>query len=213
MKYRLITWEGILVATLFLWGCASPLQATQAPVPPTGTNQVNQPAITPTVTQPVGPPTAPPTGSGQDVQLAASPTAQPTAEPLPTQPPISADVLDVQASGEPNAYQFSVTIFSPDQGCQQYADWWEVLNTDGELLYRRILLHSHTDEQPFTRQGGPVPIAADTVVWVRAHMNTGGYGGTAFTGSVQDGFQQADPGADFAPNVEEQPPLPEGCAF
>ena len=81
----------------------------------------------------------------------------------------AADVIGVQVSGAPGAYQFNVTIKSPDTGCQQYADWWEVVSEDGRLLYRRVLLHSHVDEQPFTRSGGPVPIQADTVVWVRAH--------------------------------------------
>lgn len=45
------------------------------------------------------------------------------------------------------------------------------MSTDGKLLYRRVLLHSHVDEQPFTRSGGPVPIQTDSVVWVRAHMD------------------------------------------
>ena len=124
-----------------------------------------------------------------------------------------ADVLSVTASGEEGAYRFAVEIRSPDLGCEQYADWWEVVSEDGELLHRRILLHSHVTEQPFTRSGGPVPIDADTVVWVRAHMNVGGYGGTAFKGSVNAGFQQAELDPDFAAGLEETPPLPEDCAF
>lgn len=106
---------------------------------------------------------------------------------------VQADVIAVQASGQPGAYQLNVTVKSPDTGCKQYTDWWEVVSTDGKLLYRRVLLHSHVDEQPFTRSGGPVPIQADTVVWVRAHMNTGGYGGMAFNGSVTTGFKQVCP--------------------
>ena len=104
---------------------------------------------------------------------------------------VQADVIAVQASGSPGAYQFNVGIRSPDKGCAQYADWWEVVSTDGKLLYRRVLLHSHVDEQPFTRSGGPVPIQPDTVVWVRAHMNTGGYGGAAM-----------DKAALSSPNIE-----------
>ena len=96
---------------------------------------------------------------------------------------VTADVLAVQATGQPGAYEFSVSIRSPDKGCAQYADWWEVVSKDSKLLYRRVLLHSHVDEQPFTRSGGPVPIQPDTVVWVRAHMNNSGYGGIAFMGS------------------------------
>jgi hypothetical protein len=125
----------------------------------------------------------------------------------------AADVIGVQVSGAPGAYQFNVTIRSPDTGCQQYADWWEVVSEDGRLLYRRVLLHSHVDEQPFTRSGGPVSIQAGTVVWVRAHMNTGGYGGVAFKGSAKAGFKQAVPDAEFAVGLAKQAPLPDGCDF
>jgi hypothetical protein len=126
---------------------------------------------------------------------------------------VTADVIAVQVSGQPGAYQFNVGIRSPDKGCAQYADWWEVVSADGKLLYRRVLLHSHVDEQPFTRSGGPVLIQADTVVWVRAHMNTGGYGGMAFQGSVKTGFKPAVPDSGFATGLARQQPLPEGCDF
>ncbi len=123
------------------------------------------------------------------------------------------DVVAVQTSGSPGAYEFNVTVKSPDTGCQQYADWWEVVSTDGKLLYRRVLLHSHVTEQPFTRSGGPVPIQADTIVWVRAHMNTGGYGGMAFKGSVRSGFKPAALNPGFSAGLASQPPLPDDCDF
>ena len=124
-----------------------------------------------------------------------------------------ADVLAVQVSGEPGAYQFAVEIASPDTGCEQFADWWEVFNEDGQLLYRRILLHSHVDEQPFTRSGGPVNIAVDETVYVRAHMNTTGYGGVVMQGTVQEGFEPAEVEASFGSDLERVPPQPEDCAF
>jgi len=126
---------------------------------------------------------------------------------------IVADVISVGTRDEPGSYNFSVEISSPDTGCEQFADWWEVLSEDGQLLYRRILLHSHVTEQPFVRSGGPVEIAADEVVWVRAHMNIGGYGGQVFKGSAAAGFQPAEPGPSFASGVENLDPLPTGCAF
>lgn len=126
---------------------------------------------------------------------------------------VQAEVISVQVSGEPGTYKFTVGIRSPDTGCEQYTDWWEVVSEDGKLLYRRVLLHSHADEQPFTRSGGPVPIQSVSVVWVRAHMNTSGYGGKAYKGSVKSGFAAADPGKDFAANLAYQPPLPNGCDF
>jgi hypothetical protein len=122
-------------------------------------------------------------------------------------------VTAVEVSGEAGNYRFRVTIASPDTGCDQYADWWEVVGEDGTLHYRRILAHSHVNEQPFTRSGSPVDIAPDTVVWVRAHMQPGGYGGQAFRGTVADGFEQATPPPAFAPALADMPPLPDGCAF
>ena len=124
-----------------------------------------------------------------------------------------ADVQSVNVTGSANDYRFSVEVSSPDEGCQQYADWWEVLSTEGELLYRRVLLHSHSNEQPFTRSGGPVEIEADEVVWVRAHMNPGGYGGVAFKGSPESGFTSAVLPATFAAEAALQSPQPEDCAF
>jgi len=124
-----------------------------------------------------------------------------------------ADVLSVHVSGEPGAYQLAVEIASPDTGCDQYADWWEVLSQDGKLLYRRILLHSHVDEQPFTRSGGPVAIVANSAVIIRAHMNTTGYGGQVLRGTVQGGFVLVEVEAGFGSDLERIPPQPEGCAF
>lgn len=127
---------------------------------------------------------------------------------------IFADVFAVNTSGEQGAYSFSVTVSSPDTGCDQYADWWEVLSTSGDLIYRRILNHSHVNEQPFTREGGPVSIQLSDTVIVRAHMNTSGYGGMAMRGSVNGTFVQApDITADFASEVEDEEPLPEDCLF
>ena len=121
-----------------------------------------------------------------------------------------ADVKSVRVSSAANAYQFSVEVASPDRGCDQYADWWEILLADGTLVYRRILAHSHVDEQPFSRSGGPVKIGPDSVVWVRAHMHPGGYGGQAMKGTVKAGFNVAAIGPGFAADVARQAPQPEG---
>jgi len=124
-----------------------------------------------------------------------------------------AQVTEATASGQDGQYNFSVTISSPDLGCQQYADWWEVIDLDGNLLYRRILAHSHVDEQPFTRSGGPVAISEDTEVYIRAHMNTTSYGSQVFKGSVAGGFTSQNLDTDFAKGLEEMNPLPTNCAF
>jgi hypothetical protein len=125
-----------------------------------------------------------------------------------------ADAIEVEVAGEPRMYQFAVTVSSPDTGCDQYADWWEVASEDGsELLYRRILEHSHLDEQPFVRFGGPVDLRSDTVTVVRAHMSTGGFGGMALRGSVAGGFESFQPELSFGAALGSVEPLPDGCDF
>ncbi len=124
-----------------------------------------------------------------------------------------ADVLSVKVSGNPGSYQFAVEISSPDTGCEQYADWWEVITSDEVLIYRRVLLHSHVTEQPFTRTGGSVEVLPDMVVYIRAHMNNSGYGGKAMVGTVSNGFKPVDLEDGFASGLERIPPLPEDCAF
>ncbi len=124
-----------------------------------------------------------------------------------------ATVTDVSVSGEAGNFTFNVTVQSPDTGCEQYADWWEVLSEEGELLYRRVLLHSHVDEQPFTRSGGPVAIQPTDGVIVRSHMNQSGYGTQAQKGTVAEGFSPVELPEGFANSVAEQDPLPSGCNF
>lgn len=122
-------------------------------------------------------------------------------------------VENVTVSGEEMEYSFKVTLKSPDTGCEQYADWWEVIDTDGNLLYRRILAHSHVNEQPFTRSGAPVQVSSDQTVFVRGHMNNLGYGENVFKGSVENGFTAEELDVSFAQDLEEQNPLPQGCGF
>jgi len=122
-------------------------------------------------------------------------------------------VTAVEVSGSENSYTFNVTIKSPDTGCKQYADWWEVFDEEGKLLYRRILGHSHVDEQPFTRSGGPVAIPENQMVYVRAHMNPLGYGSYVFSGTVKDGFKEEVIGTSVARDLESTAPLPTDCAF
>ena len=76
-----------------------------------------------------------------------------------------------------------------------------VITPDGKLLYRRILAHSHVNEQPFERSGGPIAIAPDETVIVRAHMHPSSYGTQAMQGSPANGFEV----------ITE--PQPDPCAF
>ena len=134
-------------------------------------------------------------------------------EAVPEGDNLFANVVSVAVTGQSNQFQVSVGISSPDTGCEQYADWWEILSKDGELIYRRILLHSHVNEQPFTRSGGPVDIGEDTVVYIRAHMNQEGYGGNIMKGSVKSGFILIENPPGFPVAIENEAPLPTGCNF
>ena len=125
----------------------------------------------------------------------------------------SAKVTGVTISGESGNYNLSVTLESPDTGCDQYADWWEVFTPDGTLIYRRILAHSHVDEQPFTRSGGPVSVTADQEIIVRGHMNNLGYGTQVFRGTIGEGLAQSTLAVDVAASLESTEPLPQSCAF
>lgn len=124
-----------------------------------------------------------------------------------------ASIVSVTTSGESQNYTFSVGISSPDTGCEQYANWWEVITEEGTLIYRRILGHSHVNEQPFIRSGGIVVISENQVVIIRAHMNNSGYGTTVFKGSVAEGFTEQTLDSNFATDLETQQPLPDNCAF
>jgi len=119
----------------------------------------------------------------------------------------------VTFSGNENEYRFNVQLKSPDTGCDQYADWWEIIDQNENLIYRRILLHSHVNEQPFTRSGSPVEISADTFVYIRGHMNNLGYGSMVFGGSINDGFEAMELPIEFGANLVATAPLPDGCAF
>ncbi len=205
-----------LFAILIVYGC-SPSK------PGATTTLVPTPEEKTTSTLPESAATPDPTSEEKTTSTITEATAaiEPTAEEetMPTTPSItsqetpSADIISLDVSGDPGAYRFSVGVRSPDLGCEQYADWWEVIDEQGDLIYRRILLHSHAGEQPFVRSGGPVPIAPEDVVLVRAHMHPSGYGDVAFKGSIQTGFQEIELSPDFASELENLPPLPEGCAF
>lgn len=125
----------------------------------------------------------------------------------------TARVSKVEVTGEPNNYTFAVTVSSPDTGCDRYADWWEIITPSGELLYRRVLLHSHVDEQPFTRTGGTVAVQPQQKVIVRVHMNPDGYSPLALQGKVKDGFSEITLSNDFASSLAYAKPLPTNCAF
>lgn len=145
--------------------------------------------------------------------------------PLPTSPPDDdippvvepadtelANVASVTVTGDAGSYIFAIGVRSDETGCDRYTDWWEVVSDEGELLFRRVLSHSHVDEQPFVRSGGPVDISDTESVWVRAHMSEGGYGGTSMFGSIAGGFVATEQPLDWD-DLADEAPQPGRCAF
>ncbi|MEM7556554.1 MAG: hypothetical protein AAF378_21130, partial [Cyanobacteria bacterium P01_A01_bin.84] len=102
---------------------------------------------------------------------------------------------------------------SPDTGCDRHADWWEVVTPEGELIYRRVLLHSHVDEQPFQRTGGSVAIQPQQEVIVRVHMSDDGYSTLAQQGTPASGFAATTLSPNFALDLATVEPLPQECTF
>jgi thiosulfate/3-mercaptopyruvate sulfurtransferase len=90
-----------------------------------------------------------------------------------------ADVLFVRARLQADGtWSFDVTVQHEDTGWEHYADRWEVLTPEGQVLTTRVLTHPHVNEQPFTRsQSGIVIPEGVTQVQVRAHDLVDGYGG------------------------------------
>ena len=90
-----------------------------------------------------------------------------------------ADVLDVKASCNSDSIcRFDVTVKHNDEGWDHYANRWEVLSPDGEILATRVLAHPHDNEQPFTRSLANTKIPSDLhEVVVRAHDSVHEYGG------------------------------------
>jgi len=89
------------------------------------------------------------------------------------------DVVDVKvkARGE-NRFDFDVTLSSPYDTPQRYADAIRVMSVAGMLYAERVLLHDHADEQPFTRDlhGVSIPPGVRAAV-VQGRDQKFGYGG------------------------------------
>ena len=89
------------------------------------------------------------------------------------------DVVGVEVSkNDDGSYDFEVTISSPYDTAERYADAWRVRDDDGTVFGVRELLHDHADEQPFTRtlSGVEIPGEVETVV-VEGRDQRNGWGG------------------------------------
>lgn len=85
------------------------------------------------------------------------------------------DVVEASVTADDTAYEFVVTMSSPYDSPERYADAWRVIGDDGVVYGVRELLHDHAGEQPFTRSLGGVQIP-NTVTSVRIQGRDQVYG-------------------------------------
>jgi len=133
--------------------------------------------------------------SGIMPPIAAPPTGAPTigastatAAGTPTGAAYFPDIVRVMATRNADgSYDFAVTISSPYDTPERYADGWHLLTPEGQELAAHRLTHDHQREQPFTRPQSAVPIPAgiDRVV-VESHDQRSGYGGKQVAVALPD---------------------------
>lgn len=95
------------------------------------------------------------------------------------------DVLEVEVTPvDDGRYEVAVTLSSPYDTPERYADGWRVLDEEGNELGRRELAHDHAAEQPFTRQTTvEIPDEVDEIT-VEGRDQVSGYGGATVTVTV-----------------------------
>jgi len=93
-----------------------------------------------------------------------------------------ADVVDVRVQMQADgSYRFDATVRHADEGWDHYADAFEIVGPDDEVLGTRVLAHPHVNEQPFTRSLGGVKIPPGIArVKVRARDKVHGLGGKTY---------------------------------
>lgn len=149
-------------------------------------------------------------GDAAPTPVEASDTASPTtappdpesadAEPVAPQPVTAStvheartddfpDILAAQATPEGNgAWRFDVTVSSPYDTPERYADAWRVVGPDGTEYGIRVLTHDHASEQPFTRSQSGIAIPEDvTTVTVEGRDQANGWGGGTLTVNLASG--------------------------
>ncbi len=75
-------------------------------------------------------------------------------------------------------YTFDVTVSSPYDTPERYADAWRILSDTGEVLGIRELDHDHQNEQPFTRSLSGVEIPSNVIeLTIEGRDLVNGWGG------------------------------------
>jgi hypothetical protein len=96
------------------------------------------------------------------------------------------DIVDVAVTAQGDTFEFDVTVSSPYDTPERYADAWRIVAPDGTELGVRELTHDHASEQPFTRSLTGVVIPPDvTEVTVEGRDLVNGWGGTTMTVTIE----------------------------
>lgn len=106
-------------------------------------------------------------------------TVPPTTTSSPTDEQEFPDVIAATATErDDGTFDFAVTMSSPYDSPDRYADAWRIIAEDGEVLGIRELLHDHSAEQPFTRSlpGVEIPPSVETVT-IEGRDLINGWGG------------------------------------
>ena len=98
-------------------------------------------------------------------------------------------VVDVTVGAESaHVFTFAVTISSPYDSAERYADAWRIVGPDGTVYGTRELAHHHAGEQPFTRSLSGVEIPAEVItVEVEGRDQLHGWGGATVEVDVPHG--------------------------
>lgn len=124
-----------------------------------------------------------------------------------------AEITKVSAIKSPlgSGYSINVAIKSSDKNCSHYVNWWEAVSENGKLLYRRILSHPHSREQPFSRGGVTNSITDETTFYIRAHIHPFGYSNRGMKGSIKTGFSAVNITNGFAKHLANEGENPSHC--
>ena len=89
------------------------------------------------------------------------------------------EVIGVQlVSVDDRVYDVVVSISSPYDSPERYADGWRVLTADGQVLGVHTLAHDHANEQPFTRTQRGLVVPDDVAeVTIEGRDLANGFGG------------------------------------
>lgn len=92
------------------------------------------------------------------------------------------DIVDAEVERTGETFSFSVTVSSPYDTPERYADGWRVMGPGGTVYGEHTLAHDHANEQPFTRTQRGVEIPEDVnEVTLEGRDSEHGYGGNTVT--------------------------------